>query len=173
MAWTQKSASRRTFATSPSALMQLSWNIPTATDNSAQWPADLSGKASPMERFNEFLRRDEDGFQRQGSLDRLFVIKPRRNHHQTNNHVIENADEIGSFLRWPALLDATLIGRDRDNRPLPVLKVNSRTPLALCRPGRQRHAEVGRLVHRIATRSALADRSSAGNQSGRPANRDT
>jgi serine protease Do len=117
-------------------------------------------EGSPMERFNEFFGRDEDGFQRQGSLGSGFVISPD-GIIITNNHVIENADEIEINFSDGRVLDATLIGRDRDT-DLAVLKVNSQTPLAFVDLADSDHAEVGDWVIAIGNPFGFGGSVSAG-----------
>ncbi|MBU2604609.1 MAG: Do family serine endopeptidase [Alphaproteobacteria bacterium] len=117
-------------------------------------------EGSPMERFNEFFGRDEDGFQRQGSLGSGFVISPD-GIIITNNHVIENADEIEINFSDGRVLDATLIGRDRDT-DLAVLKVNSRTPLPFVDLADSDHAEVGDWVIAIGNPFGFGGSVSAG-----------
>ena len=117
-------------------------------------------EGSPMERFNEFFGRDEDGFQRQGSLGSGFVISPD-GIIITNNHVIENADEIEINFSDGRVLEATLIGRDRDT-DLAVLKVNSRTPLPYVDLADSDRAEVGDWVIAIGNPFGFGGSVSAG-----------
>ncbi|WP_340691650.1 Do family serine endopeptidase [Hyphomonas sp.] len=117
-------------------------------------------EGSPMERFNEFFGRDEDGFQRQGSLGSGFVISPD-GIIITNNHVIDNADEIEINFSDGRVLEATLVGRDRDT-DLAVLKVNSRTPLPYVDLADSDHAEVGDWVIAIGNPFGFGGSVSAG-----------
>jgi S1-C subfamily serine protease len=103
-------------------------------------------EGSPMERFNDFFGRDEDGFRREGSLGSGFVISAD-GYVVTNNHVIEGADEIEVNFANGRVLEAELIGRDQDT-DLAVLKVKSRHPPALCQLRRQRRGRSGRLGDR-------------------------
>ncbi|KCZ92808.1 Do family serine endopeptidase [Hyphomonas johnsonii] len=117
-------------------------------------------EGSPMERFNEFFGRDEDGFQRQGSLGSGFVISPD-GIIITNNHVIDNADEIEVNFSDGRVLEATLVGRDRDT-DLAVLKVDSRTPLPFVDLADSDHAEVGDWVIAIGNPFGFGGSVSAG-----------
>ena len=117
-------------------------------------------EGSPMERFNEFFGRDEDGFQRQGSLGSGFVISPD-GIIITNNHVIDNADEIEINFSDGRVLEATLVGRDRDT-DLAVLKVNSRTPLPYVDLADSDRAEVGDWVIAIGNPFGFGGSVSAG-----------
>ena len=113
-----------------------------------------------MERFNEFFGRDEDGFERQGSLGSGFVISPD-GIIITNNHVIENADEIEINFSDGRVLDARLIGRDRDT-DLAVLKVSSNTPLPYVDLADSDRAEVGDWVIAIGNPFGFGGSVSAG-----------
>src|SRR3990167_1148168 len=84
-------------------------------------------EGSPAERFNEYFGRDDDGFQRQGSLGSGFVISAD-GYIVTNNHVIEKADTITITFSDGRELQAKLVGRDQDS-DLAVLKVASSKPL--------------------------------------------
>ncbi len=117
-------------------------------------------EGSPMERFNEFFGRDEDGFQRQGSLGSGFVISPD-GIIITNNHVIDNADEIEINFSDGRVLEAKLVGRDRDT-DLAVLKVSSRTPLPYVDLADSDRAEVGDWVIAIGNPFGFGGSVSAG-----------
>lgn len=115
---------------------------------------------SPMERFNDFFGRDDDGFQREGSLGSGFVISAD-GLIITNNHVIENADEIDVNFSNGRVLKAELIGRDPDT-DLAVLKVNSATPLPFVDLGNSDNAEVGDWVIAIGNPFGFGGSVSAG-----------
>jgi serine protease Do len=117
-------------------------------------------EGSPMERFNEFFGRDEDGFQRQGSLGSGFVISAD-GIIITNNHVIDNADEIEVNFSDGRVLEAKLIGRDRDT-DLAVLKVTSKTALPFVDLADSDHAEVGDWVIAIGNPFGFGGSVSAG-----------
>jgi len=85
------------------------------------------GENSPLERFNPFFNRDDDGFRREGSLGSGFVVSAD-GLIVTNNHVIESADEIEVVFSDGRSLSARLVGRDSDT-DLAVLKVESSEPL--------------------------------------------
>ncbi len=106
-------------------LMPAVVNISTETVIASAMPTFPEG--SPAERFNEYFGRDNDGFQRQGSLGSGFVISAD-GYIITNNHVIEKADTITITFSDGRELQARLVGRDRDT-DIAVLKVTSRTPL--------------------------------------------
>ena len=117
-------------------------------------------EGSPMEQFNEFFGRDEDGFQRQGSLGSGFVISAD-GFIITNNHVIENADEIEINFSDGSVLDAELIGRDPDT-DIAVLKVESEAPLPYVDLADSDKAEVGDWVIAIGNPFGFGGSVSAG-----------
>ncbi|MEM8615824.1 MAG: Do family serine endopeptidase [Pseudomonadota bacterium] len=80
----------------------------------------------PLERFNEFFGGDPDSFSQQGSLGSGFVISAD-GLVVTNNHVIENADEINVVFSDGKTLRAELIGTD-EATDIAVLKVNQSDP---------------------------------------------
>ncbi len=117
-------------------------------------------EGSPMERFNDFFGRDEDGFRREGSLGSGFVISAD-GYVVTNNHVIDGADEIEVNFANGRVLDAELVGRDRDT-DLAVLKVKSDTPLSYVSFADSDAAEVGDWVIAIGNPFGFGGSVSAG-----------
>ncbi|MBM57472.1 Do family serine endopeptidase [Hyphomonas sp.] len=117
-------------------------------------------EGSPMERFNDFFGRDEDGFRREGSLGSGFVISAD-GYVVTNNHVIEGADEIEVNFANGRVLEAELIGRDQDT-DLAVLKVKSSTPLPFVSFADSDSAEVGDWVIAIGNPFGFGGSVSAG-----------
>lgn len=117
-------------------------------------------EGSPMERFNDFFGRDDDGFRREGSLGSGFVISAD-GYVVTNNHVIDGADEIEVNFANGRVLDAELIGRDRDT-DLAVLKVKSSTPLSFVSFADSDAAEVGDWVIAIGNPFGFGGSVSAG-----------
>ena len=117
-------------------------------------------EGSPMERFNDFFGRDEDGFRREGSLGSGFVISAD-GYIATNNHVIEGADEIEVNFSDGQVLKADLVGRDKDT-DLAVLKVKSDKPLPFVSFADSDHAEVGDWVIAIGNPFGFGGSVSAG-----------
>lgn len=115
---------------------------------------------SPLERFNEFFGRDDDGFRRQGSLGSGFVVSAN-GLIVTNNHVIEGADEIEANFADGSVLKAELIGRDPDT-DLAVLKVTSDTALPFVEFADSDAAEVGDWVMAIGNPFGFGGSVSAG-----------
>lgn len=118
------------------AVVNISTSQTIAPDGMPTFP-----EGSPMERFNEFFGRDEDGFRREGSLGSGFVISPD-GIIITNNHVIQSADEIDVNFSDGQVLKAELVGRDTDT-DLAVLKVKSSKPLPYVDLADSDTAEVG------------------------------
>jgi len=118
------------------------------------------GEGSPLERFNPFFNRDDDGFRREGSLGSGFVISAD-GLIVTNNHVIESADEIEIVFSDGRSLSAALIGRDADT-DLAVLKVESETPLPFVQFADSDGAEVGDWVMAIGNPFGFGGSVSAG-----------
>ena len=137
------------------AVVNISTSQTIAPDGMPTFP-----EGSPMERFNEFFGRDEDGFRREGSLGSGFVISAD-GYIITNNHVIENADEIDINFSNGRVLKADLIGRDRDT-DLAVLKVRSDTPLPYVDLADSDRAEVGDWVIAIGNPFGFGGSVSAG-----------
>jgi serine protease Do len=123
---------------------------------------------SPTERFNEFFGRNEDGLRMQTSLGSGFVIDAS-GIIVTNNHVIEEADEIEVLFADGLRLPATVIGRDPET-DLAVLKVSHSSPLPTVAFGNSDTAEVGDWVLAIGNPFGLGASVSVGIVSAR--NRD-
>jgi len=137
------------------AVVNISTSKTIAPDGMPTFP-----EGSPMERFNDFFGRDEDGFRREGSLGSGFVISAD-GYVVTNNHVIDGADEIEVNFASGRVLKAELIGRDRDT-DLAVLKVKSDTPLPYVSFADSDRAEVGDWVIAIGNPFGFGGSVSAG-----------
>lgn len=139
-------------------LMPAVVNISTETVIASAMPTFPEG--SPAERFNDYFGRDNDGFQRQGSLGSGFVISAD-GYIVTNNHVIDKADTILVTFSDGREMQAKLVGRDRDS-DLAVLKVTSKTPLAFVPLADSDKAEVGEWVIAIGNPLGFGGSVSAG-----------
>ncbi len=126
-------------------------------------------EGSPLERFNPFFGRDEEGYRQQGSLGSGFVISPE-GHVVTNNHVIDGADEINAVFADGTTLRAELVGTDPDT-DIAVLKLASETPLPFVDFADSDTAEVGDWVIAIGNPFGFGGSVSAGIISAR--NRET
>ncbi|WP_026180831.1 Do family serine endopeptidase [Henriciella marina] len=115
---------------------------------------------SPLERFNEFFGRDPDGFRREGSLGSGFVVSDD-GVIITNNHVIENADEINVVFASGRTLQAELVGTDIET-DIAVLRVESDTPLPFVEFADSDAAEVGDWVMAIGNPFGFGGSVSAG-----------
>ena len=119
----------------------------------------------PFDRFFEefFNQRRGDGqapSQKVSSLGSGFVIDPK-GIIVTNNHVIEEADEITVTFSDGTKLDAELIGRD-PKTDLAVLKVSSKKRLPFVSLGDSDKARVGDWVIAIGNPFGLGGSLSAG-----------
>ncbi|AXE66186.1 Do family protease [Hyphomonas polymorpha PS728] len=148
----------QSFSALSKRLMPAVVNISTSQVVASRLPSFPEG--SPAERFNEYFGRNDDGFQRQGSLGSGFVISAD-GYIVTNNHVIDKADTIEVTFSDGRTLDAKIIGRDRDT-DIAVLKVTSRTPLPFVDLGDSDRAEVGDWVIAIGNPLGFGGSVSAG-----------
>jgi serine protease Do len=99
---------------------------------------------SPFEDFfRDFMDRQpgQRRQQRSNALGSGFIISPD-GYIVTNNHVIENADEISIELYSGGSLDAELVGRD-PRTDIALLKVESDSDLPFVKFGDSDHAHVG------------------------------
>ncbi len=117
-------------------------------------------QGSPLERFNEFFGRDGEGFRQEGALGSGFVISAD-GMIVTNNHVIENADDIEIEFSDGRRLPARLIGTDPDT-DLALLKVEPGEPLSFVSWGNSDGAQVGSWVLAIGNPFGLGGSVSAG-----------
>jgi len=117
-------------------------------------------EGSPLERFNEFFGRDEDGFRQEGSLGSGFVISAD-GLVITNNHVIENADEITCVFSDGREIRAELVGTDPET-DVAVLKLDTSETLAFVELADSDTAEVGDWVMAIGNPFGFGGSVSAG-----------
>jgi serine protease Do len=148
----------QSFSALSKRLMPAVVNISTSQVVATRLPTFPEG--SPAERFNEYFGRNDDGFQRQGSLGSGFVISSD-GYIVTNNHVIEKADTIEVTFSDGRTLDAKIIGRDKDT-DIAVLKISSRTPLPFVDLADSDKAEVGDWVIAIGNPLGFGGSVSAG-----------
>ena len=139
-------------------------NISTAqTVTQPNRPGPQLPPGSPFEEFfEEFFNRrgGEDGPRRVSSLGSGFVIDPN-GYVVTNNHVIEEADEIEVNFSNGEKLPAVLIGRD-PKTDIAVLKVDPPEPLPYVSFGNSETARVGDWVLAIGNPFGLGGSVSAG-----------
>jgi serine protease Do len=119
---------------------------------------------SPFEDFfKEFFDRErpqERGRQRASSLGSGFIID-KRGYVVTNNHVIQDADEITVILQDNSRLIAKLVGKD-PKTDIAVLKVESEKDLPVVLFGNSDKARVGDWVIAIGNPFALGGSVTAG-----------
>ncbi len=101
----------------------------------------------PLSDYNEFFGRDPEGFSQEGALGSGFVISPD-GLIITNNHVIENADEINAVFSDGSVLRAELIGTDAAT-DVAVLKVEQDEPFPYVEFADSETAQVGDWVMAI------------------------
>ncbi len=118
------------------------------------------GPDSPLNEFNDLLGRGPKGPRRQASLGSGFIIDAV-GYIVTNNHVIENADEIDVILSDGTVLPAKLVGADTDV-DLALLKVDTKTALQAVPWGNSETAEVGQWVIAIGNPFGLGGTVTAG-----------
>jgi serine protease Do len=131
-------------------------------NNRPQEEAPKLPEGSPFEDFfNEFMDNGQRAPRRVTSLGSGFVIDPS-GLIVTNNHVIEDADEISVILNdGVTTLPATLVGRDEPT-DLALLRVKPRTPLVTARLGDSDAARVGEWVVAIGNPFGLGGTVTAG-----------
>lgn len=115
--------------------------------------------------FNEFFKRyfDDDSRQqefRQRSLGSGFIIDPD-GFIVTNNHVIEDAEEISVKLNNGNEYDASIVGRD-PKTDLALIKVDVKESLPVIRLGNSEALEVGEWVVAIGSPFGLEQTVTAG-----------
>ncbi len=143
-------------------------NISTRQTMSAGGDIGNFGEGSPLEDFNEFFNRDDEGLKRVSSLGSGFIIDIE-GYVVTNNHVIEAADEIDVVLSDGTILEAELVGRDAAT-DLALLKVSSDANLISVDLGDSDTASVGDWVVAIGNPFGLGGTVTAGIVSARDRN---
>jgi serine protease Do len=124
---------------------------------------------SPLQKlFKDYMDKNKDAPHHVTSLGSGFIVDPS-GIIVTNNHVIEDADEISVKLNDGTTLPAKLIGHD-DKTDLALLKVVSKKPLPAVKLGDSDHARVGDWVIAIGNPFGLGSTVTAGIVSAR--NRD-
>ena len=116
-------------------------NIATASRIGDEDGMPVFPPGSPLERFNDMLG---DGPRVERSLGSGFIIDPE-GLVVTNNHVIDEADEVEVVLVDGQVLPAEIIGRDPAT-DLAVLRVDAGEPLPFVRFGDSDAARVGEWV---------------------------
>jgi serine protease Do len=124
---------------------------------------------SPLQKlFKDYMNQNKNAPRHVTSLGSGFIIDPS-GIIVTNNHVIEDADEITVKLNDGTTLPAKLIGHD-DKTDLALLKVVSKKPLPAAHFGDSDHTRVGDWVVAIGNPFGLGSTVTAGIVSAR--NRD-
>ncbi|MGE3333228.1 MAG: Do family serine endopeptidase [Rhodospirillaceae bacterium] len=140
------------------------------------------GQRDPLEEFREFFNRRGQGApeggeggqpqqrprQRQASLGSGFIID-KAGFIVTNNHVVEDADQISVILEDDTVLEAKVVGRD-DKVDIALLKVEPKAPLPAVGWGNSDGARVGDWVMAIGNPFGLSGTVTAGIISARARN---
>ncbi|HEY2032233.1 MAG TPA: DegQ family serine endoprotease [Rhizomicrobium sp.] len=133
-----------------------------------QLPADLPPDSPLRQLFKDYADKNKNAPRHITSLGSGFIVDPS-GIIVTNNHVVEDADEITVTLNDGTALPAKLIGRD-DKTDLALLKVVPKKPLPSSHFGNSDKARVGDWVMAIGNPFGLGSTVTAGIVSAR--NRD-
>ena len=118
-------------------------------------------EGSPLDDFfKDFLDKGKNAPHRVTSLGSGFVIDPS-GLIVTNNHVIEDADQVTVTLNDGSSLQAKVVGRDAKT-DLALLRVKPKEPLPATRFGDSDHARVGEWVMAIGNPFGLGGSVTAG-----------
>jgi serine protease Do len=150
------------------SLMPAVVNVATSQKIRGVGEAPSFPRGSPLEKFNDFL--GDDSGAAVNSLGSGFIISAD-GVIVTNNHVIEDADQIEVILQDGTHMKATLVGRDTAT-DLAVLRVKAGRPLPFVKWGDAAHARVGDWVLAIGNPFGLGGSVSAGIISARNRNID-
>lgn len=132
-------------------------NIATANRIADEDGIPVFPEGSPLERFNDMMG---DGPRVERSLGSGFIIDPS-GLVVTNDHVIDEADEVEVVLQSGRVLPATIIGRDPET-DLAVLRVDAGAPLPFVTFGSSDDARVGEWVVAIGNPFGLGGSLTAG-----------
>ncbi|MGE4061852.1 MAG: Do family serine endopeptidase [Rhodospirillaceae bacterium] len=153
-----------------------------STTQFARARGEQGAQRDPLEEFRDFFNRrgqgqgegeGEGGQQqrpqrRQASLGSGFIID-KAGYIVTNNHVVEDADQISVILEDDTVLEATVVGRD-DKVDVALLKVEPKAPLTAVNWGNSDSARVGDWVMAIGNPFGLSGTVTAGIISARARN---
>ena len=140
----------------------------TASAGAPQLPADLPQDSPLRQLFKDYMDKNKNAPRHITSLGSGFIVDPS-GIIVTNNHVVEDADEITVTLNDGTSLPAKLLGRD-DKTDLALLKVVPKKPLPSSHFGNSDKARVGDWVMAIGNPFGLGSTVTAGIVSAR--NRD-
>lgn len=146
------------FSTLSDRLMPAVVNIATTQRVEGIDEAPRFPRGSPLERFNELF--DDQGLREVNSLGSGFIISAD-GVIVTNNHVIDQADQIEVVFQDGERLTATVVGRDPAT-DLAVLRVQAGRALPFVRWGDSDGAKVGEWVIAIGNPFGLGGSVSAG-----------
>lgn len=136
----------------------------TSKDEMMDLPPDLQlPPGSPFEQFfHDFMDKQKNSPHKHKAtaLGSGFIIDPN-GYIVTNNHVIEDADEITVILQDDTNLTATLVGRDKKT-DLALLKVVTKKPLPSVNWGDSDKARVGEWIIAIGDPYGLGGTVTAG-----------
>jgi serine protease Do len=126
-----------------------------------QFQRDPWGRQSPFKDFFEkFFGEDMQREFKQPSLGSGFIIN-KEGFVVTNNHVIEDADQIKVKLKNEREFDATIVGRD-PNTDIALLKIESSADLPVVKLGDSEQLKVGQWVVAIGSPFGLEHTVTAG-----------
>ncbi|MEJ0023119.1 MAG: Do family serine endopeptidase [Alphaproteobacteria bacterium] len=146
------------FADLAEQLMPAVVNIATSQKIRGAGEAPNFPRGSPLEKFNDLF--GDNGGSAINSLGSGFIISAD-GVIVTNNHVIEDADQIDVILQDGTRMKATLVGRDTAT-DLAVLRVKAPKPLPFVKFGDANKARVGDWVVAIGNPFGLGGSVSAG-----------
>jgi serine protease Do len=122
---------------------------------------DLLGEDNPLNRlFKRFFGDHGERGLRQGSLGSGFIID-KGGYILTNNHVVENAEEIQVTLPEGKKFEAKIVGRD-PKTDIALIRIDAGTPLTPLPLGDSDQAEVGDWVLAIGCPFGLGNTVTAG-----------
>jgi len=126
-----------------------------------QTPNDPSDPNDPFKDFfDKFFDQDQQREFRQRSLGSGFIID-KGGFVVTNNHVVEDADEIRVILKNGQEFDAVIVGRD-PNTDLALIKIKAEKDLPILKLGSSAGLEVGQWVLAIGSPFGLEHTVTAG-----------